>query len=65
MDGNAIKNFHILANSLSVLRNYSDGSTKLFLDLQLIKLLGTSAKVFSMRILERKINRDVFRDSPK
>jgi len=36
---NVAKNVDILATSLSVLHNYFDGSTKLFLDLYLTKFL--------------------------
>ena len=39
MMSNAAKCFDFLAISLSVLYNYSDGSTKLFLDLYLAKFL--------------------------
>jgi len=43
---NAAKNFDILTTSLSVLHNYFDSLTKLFLDLYLAKFSDTSAKSF-------------------
>jgi len=36
---NAAKSFNILTTSLSVLRNYFDGLTKLFSNLYLVKFL--------------------------
>jgi len=41
-----LKNFEILATSLSGLHNYFDSSTKFFLDLYQIKFLGTLAEPF-------------------
>jgi len=46
MMNNAIKNFNILAISLSVLYNYFDNSMKLFSDLYLAKFLDKTAKLF-------------------
>jgi len=43
---NAAKNFDILATSLNILYNYFDNPTKLFLNLNLVKFLNTSAKSF-------------------
>jgi len=43
---NVAKSFGILAISLSVIYNYFDGLTKLFLDLYLAKFLDTLAKFF-------------------
>jgi len=43
---NAAKSFDILATSLSVLHNYFDDLTKLFLDLYLASFLDTLAKSF-------------------
>jgi len=43
---NIVKNFDILATSLSILHNYFDGLIKLFLDLYLAKFLDALAKLF-------------------
>jgi len=40
------KNFDILATSLSILHNYFNSPTKLFLDLYLAEFLDTSTKSF-------------------
>jgi len=56
---NVAKNFDILATNLSVQHNYFDGSTKLFLDLYLIKFLDIWAKSFflcnSIRLYDLQI----------
>jgi len=53
---NAAKNFDILATSLSVLHNYFDSPTKLFLDPYVAKFLATSAKSFFVYVrLRNKI----------
>jgi len=43
---NTVKNFNILAISLSVLHNYFDDLTKLFSDLYLTKFLDSPTKSF-------------------
>jgi len=46
MINNAVKSFDILLIRLSILHNYFNGLTKLFLNLYLAKFLDTSAKLF-------------------
>jgi len=45
-DDNAAKSFDILAISLSILCSYFDDSTKLFLDLYLVKFLHSFQSFF-------------------
>ena len=46
MENNAAKSFDILITNWSVLYNYFDDSTKLFLNLYLIKFLDSSVNSF-------------------
>jgi len=49
---NAVRNFNILATSLSILHNCFDSSIKLFSDMSLAKFLDTSTKtVFFFRVV--------------
>jgi len=51
---NVAKNFGILAIILSILHNYFDDPTKLFLNLCLAKFLNTSAKLFFLYTINDK-----------
>ena len=53
-DEQCCQKFDILATSLSVLRNYFDGSIKLFLDLYLAKFLDFLVKSFCMYIIQKQ-----------